>query len=453
MLGLVRVAQGNLPAAEHVFAQAFAKHPDFTVAGRNLAQVYLGEGRPDDAVSVYRAIIARDDSDLVSRQSMAEIMISQQNYAGAITELQRATAINPANPKPALTIVNLYASQKNWSQAQQTMRPLMQQFPNNLDVLDMMGRLQMATGDNAGAQATYRRATSAAPNVPLVFDRYADALAATGDWGGARDALRKAAALDPQNSNAKQKLVFAEYKLGGKAPALSAAKSLLVAGDSPSLPAQWTAAALVQDGKYPDALAMLAEASQASPSEGLTVQQAVLLARSGAAPKGVVLLKAWIAKHPDDLAAPHALGELDIAAADYPGAEAAFQAIVVKSPNDALALNNLAWLYQRRGDSRAIEYAQRAYALAPLLPAVADTYGWILLATGDIDHATRYLRMASIGLPDDPAVEYHLAAALNRMGKTADARQLLQKAIGNPAAFDGKQQASDLLRSIGGNVN
>jgi hypothetical protein len=38
--------------------------------------------------------------------------------------------------------------------------------------------------------------------------------------------------------------------------------------------------------------------------------------------------------------------------------------------------------------------------------------------------------------------------ALSKTGNNAAARQLLEKAVANPATFDGKQQASDMLHGL-----
>ncbi|HXP12076.1 MAG TPA: XrtA/PEP-CTERM system TPR-repeat protein PrsT, partial [Stellaceae bacterium] len=453
LLGLARVAQSDLTGAERIFADIYSHHPDFSVAGVNLAQVYLGEGRPEDALATYRVMIARDDGNVGMRMTMANVLVAMQRYDDAVAALQRASAIDPKNPAPGLAIANIHAAQKNWQKAVDTMRPMVQQFPNSIEVLDMMGRIQLATKDNAGALATYRRAVEVAPNNAAIYDRYAGVLALAGNWTASRDALRRAVALAPGVPGYKEGLVETEYKIGGKAGAMTAGKALISTGDSPALPAQWTAAALGRDGKFADAAALLTEAARTNPSEAVTVQLAVLTANAGDPAKSAVLLKAWIDHNPGNLSAMHTLADLYLSTGDFASAEAVFQAIQAKAPDDIIVLNNLAWLYQRRGDGRALDMARHAYRLAPLAPSVADTYGWALLSSGDVNHAMPPLRMANYAMPDDPAVQYHLAVALSKTGNNAGARQLLEKAVANPAAFDGKQQATDMLHGLAGKMN
>lgn len=453
LLGLVRIAQGNLTNAEQIFSVLYRKHPEFTVAGRNLAQVYMGEGRPADAADVYRAMIARDGDDLASHLALADVLIAMKDYAGAVSELQRANALDPSNPAANLKIANLYASQSQWNQAVNTMRPMMQQFPNNFAVLDMMGRIQTAMGDTKGAAATYRRAIEAKPNDPVAFDRYANALAGVGNWSGARDQLQMAVKLEPKSALYREELVYAEYRVAGRNPAYALAKRLAPTSESPTLATQWMAAVLIKDGKTNDGLALLAQAERVAQSEGLVIQHAAALAKAGQPAQGGELLHAWINRHPADLGAMHALADIDMSMATYPAAQAVLERIVARNPDDVVVLNNLAWIYARRGDPRARQTAARAYALSPLSPAVADTYGWILLSQGDVAHALPYLRMASYGMPDDPSVQYHFAVALSRAGKTAEARVLLQRVVAYNGSFDGKQEASALLHNLGGSPN
>ena len=88
------------------------------------------------------------------------------------------------------------------------------------------------------------------------------------------------------------------------------------------------------------------------------------------------------------------LASLDIAAKPYPAAERALETVLAKRPNDAVALNNLAWVLQLRGVERARSMAQRAYTLAPS-PESADTLGWVMTARGDAQGAVALLRQAS----------------------------------------------------------
>ena len=140
---------------------------------------------------------------------------------------------------------------------------------------------------------------------------------------------------------------------------------------------------------------------------------------------------------------------MEITAGLYDQAETHLNAVLAKNPRQGDALNNLAWLYQKRGDPRAEATAQRAYLLAPG-PESADTLGWILTSGGAPARGEVLLRIAGSQQPADPRIQYHLAVALNDTGKKADAVKVLQGVVAAKGDFDEKTQAQKLLTEPGG---
>lgn len=452
LLALVRIGQADLPGAETVLQGLIAKHPDFAAARRNLARVYMAQGRPDAAITIYRELLARNSNDVTSLVALATILAGMKDVDGAVEQLKRAGTVAPNDPTPPLEIANLYAGQKDWKNALVTLRGLVAQFSNNLDALDLMARVQFASGDSGAGLATYKRAAETAPTNPIILARYGAALATTNDFDAARKELDRAIALDPHNDAYKEQSVAIEYKRGGTDAALALARTLVPKDGPAALPAQWTAAVLVGAGKPAEAEALVAGAERDHPSSALVRQHAAIEAQEGQSAKGVALLTGWLAAHSDDLSARRALADLDLNLKNYVAAQAEFERLADKAA-DATVLNNLAWLYQHNGDPRARATARRAYAMAPLTPSIADTLGWVLVAEGDAAGGLPYLKAASFGLPNDAEVQYHLAVALSRTGKTADAREVLQQLFANNASFSSKSEATDLLRTLGGKAN
>jgi cellulose synthase operon protein C len=96
------------------------------------------------------------------------------------------------------------------------------------------------------------------------------------------------------------------------------------------------------------------------------------------------------------------------------GAIAIYEALYAKHSDSQIIANNLASLLATAHSDDAS--LQRAFTVARRLrdskqPAFQDTYGWISYRLGDYDTAVLDLKAAAAGLPHDPAVQYHLAAA------------------------------------------
>ena len=86
--------------------------------------------------------------------------------------------------------------------------------------------------------------------------------------------------------------------------------------------------------------------------------------------------------------------------------------------------------------------------LASLSREPWNRLGWIVLEKGDAKTALTYLSPASHTLPDDPVVQYHLAAALKETGKSDEARAMLEKLLQSDVAFDGRDGAKQLLSEL-----
>jgi tetratricopeptide (TPR) repeat protein len=127
-----------------------------------------------------------------------------------------------------------------------------------------------------------------------------------------------------------------------------------------------------------------------------------------------------------------------------------FSKVVELSPNNTLALNNLAWLLRDDDTGKAIEYAERAMELSPKDPLVMDTLGELLLLQGQTDRSVRLFRRASEMAPSNLNIRYHLAQALVRNGDKIEAQQILQELLKENKPFRDKEAAKELLKSLAG---
>jgi cellulose synthase operon protein C len=92
-------------------------------------------------------------------------------------------------------------------------------------------------------------------------------------------------------------------------------------------------------------------------------------------------------------------------------------------------LGSYALLLQRLNDPAALGIAEKATKLAPGQAQFADTYGWLLVQKGDLENGVRVLREARLREPNNGLIRWHLASALAKSGRTAEARDELQAAL------------------------
>ena len=126
---------------------------------------------------------------------------------------------------------------------------------------------------------------------------------------------------------------------------------------------------------------------------------------------------------------------------NYPAARDAYEQLLTISPNSLTALNNLATFYSEQfGDiGKALDFARKARDLAPNVPQIADTLGWILFKKGDYGSALPLLQEAAVKLSNLGEVEFHVGMGLYMVGQEEPSRAALQKAV--DADFPGKEEA------------
>ena len=158
-------------------------------------------------------------------------------------------------------------------------------------------------------------------------------------------------------------------------------------------------------------------------------------------------LRAWLQAHPDTPEVAQMLSQLDMKAKRFVDAQTHLDMVLAKRPDDALALNNLAWVYQQVGDARARGTAQKAYLQAPT-PDAADTLGWIMVQDKAAKAAIPLLTRASTQRPNDLSIRYHLAVALKDDGQNAEAVTVLRQLVGPVPPFEEQAAARALLADL-----
>ena len=135
-------------------------------------------------------------------------------------------------------------------------------------------------------------------------------------------------------------------------------------------------------------------------------------------------------------------GQTDNAITAYDGA-------LRLNPRNVLVANNLAvLLVDYKGDPQSL---QKAFALsrdfekdAPH-PLFLDTLGWVRFKMGQQEEALRLMKYAVAKSPEVPTLNYHLGMAYYQSGKTAEARVYLTKALKGAEAFQGRQEAEQIM--------
>jgi tetratricopeptide (TPR) repeat protein len=202
---------------------------------------------------------------------------------------------------------------------------------------------------------------------------------------------------------------------------------------------------------YKGAAAAFKQAFEREKSSALARQLADVMSQSGDAQGAVAILQGWARDNPKDLDAQAMLGLFLQQIGRPQEAIAVYEAVITNAPQkNPLLLNNLAWLYHKEGDARAQGTAKEAYDLAPSRPEIADTYGWILYNSGKKQDGLSILQQAYLAFPTQSEIGYHVAVALESLGRNDEAIGVLRKVLRDNPNSEQTPDATALLRKLGG---
>jgi Flp pilus assembly protein TadD len=128
-----------------------------------------------------------------------------------------------------------------------------------------------------------------------------------------------------------------------------------------------------------------------------------------------------------------------------------YEEILKLEPDNAIALNNLAYMLAESGGDldQALTLAQRAQQKWPKDPNVADTLGWIYIKKNLSDNAVRIFTELVTQSPEVSTYHYHLAMALFQKGDKDGARKRLNIALQKKPPKDEETKIKDLINRLG----
>jgi cellulose synthase operon protein C len=465
LIGAARVAQHDSAGAEAAFRAALARDPEFGAAAHDLAQLYLLNGRIDDARKVYSDFAARNAENVTGLLGLADIAMSEGKWSDATDLINRARTIARNDPAPGLKLITLYEMRRDWNSAKAVAGELSTRFPRNANVVAAQARTQMEAGDTGAAISSYKLAHQLSPNSAPILSRYIALLNQTKYYREARDVLREAIARDPRNASFKADLIRAEAEVGGLDAALSEARRF--AKDEPDNTQYDLISAELYEkaGRLAEAADLLKKAVAARPSDDkLTIAlsrlhghlgefaaaEAALTRRLQADPKTVVIAPALaslyqttgrpddakkvyrdlLSQKPDDIAALIALADLLTAERKWSEAAGYLGRARAAAPNDPEPGLKLVTLYALRQDwkSAAAIIAELATKFPTNLD-VLDTQARVQLASGDSDGAIITYKRAHELAPNSQMVLSRYLAVLRAAKNFREARRLLQAAL------------------------
>lgn len=449
LAGGIYVRKNDLDKAREKFEQALQINADFVPALLNMAQLEVAQGNADEGKALFERVIGLDSANVAAMLALSRLAFTEGNDAVGVKWLQSAIKARPRAIQPRLRLIDHYLVSRNFSAASVQAREFNQEMPDNAMAVDALGRVQLASGQASSAATTFRKLVKLAPTAPLAHQRLGQALIEIKNYGAAREALEKAIELSPKYAQAYVTLVLTELNQDRIEEALAIADRIEKEFPDSELADSVRGDIYLRAGRTEDAVGAFSKVFSNQPTSRNVIRlyQARIAAKQGDA--ALAGLTEWMAEHEDDNAVRFALASHYLREGDYANALKHHEIMYEDSKENEVVLNNLAWLYDRIGDKRAISLAESAYERAVESPAIKDTLGWILVRSGDVERGGKLLREAARSLPRNAEIQYHYAYLLNQQGQKEKAREILDQALrGSVRPFPELEEAKQLLHTL-----
>lgn len=448
--GAVLLAKRDVPGARKSFEKAAAIDKGYLPAAANLARLDAMEKKPGEARKRFEAVLEKDPKNIQALLAIAELRAREGASADEVAGLiGKAIAADGKAVGPRLALIGLHLNSKDTRRAISAAQEGLAALPDDPQLTFALGRAQQAAGDTDAALSTFGKLQQQQPNSPIPLLAAAEVYAQAKNNDAAIASLRKALAIKPDLIEAQVALARLQIASAKPKEALTQAREIqkqrptiamgfILEGDAHVSQKAWKEAIVA----YRSGLKVVPQSTE------IAVKLHAVYNASGARPDADKFAQQWLKDHAKDVTFRRYLAEVALGRNDYSGSLAQYRSALAIEPNNAMMLNNAAWVAAQVKDPKALEYAEQASKLAPDNPTIMDTLGVILVEKGDMARGLDLLKKATEAAPKSPGIRLNYASALVKAGQKDAARKELQalQALGDK--FSGQAAVAKLLEGL-----
>jgi len=427
-----QLASGD-PASATSTAEAWIKSaPDSATALLARGNIAATVGEPDTARSYFDNARRKAPDQAAPLMALGNLAVSRQQPEEARQHYRNAVERAPDNRQA----LQGYAELSDPDDVRATMREILEAQPEATGpklILLESALLAGETGvaDELTASLLERRSANAPsqaePLVATLYNAVAARLRQTGNPERSTEVLERARALFPESEAITLQAAAVAFASGDSTAARKLLQEAKKQNPDSAAPYLVEARHFEQQGAFPQAAELYQLADEKQASAEIANGYARALQRAGRNEEALTYLETATERYPDNAQLRLGMAVLQQSSGDEQNARANYEKLLSALPEHPVVLNNLAWLYHEDGDERAISLAQKAYELNPENAAVVDTYGWIMLKSGNHQQSVPILEKAHELQPDSEEIALHLAEAYRTVGKSSEAQRILEK--------------------------
>ncbi len=450
--GMDLLESDHFEEALHAFDFVLLKQPTNADALFHRGIALISLNRVDEAAAAYKSALAEAPAEASYHAHYGYALMLGGNPDEAIEHFDFALNIQPTNYQTKVYKACALASKRNLGQARALLEEVLDERPDDIDVLRHYGGVLSLAGDDARALQVFAAILSQNPNHVGTIGRKAELHIRGGRSGLAIRALREVVALQPGDLAAYQALLDLVANQPRSEVIVAIATEAIQAGHEDArihlhrarayMNLKQTDQAITDlrrardlDDRLPDphfllaciysetgrlrpALASIGRALHISPNdERIILTKAHIHHRMGEFSHERRLLRRLMANHPDEFEVHHMVVRSLTAEHRYSDALEILVEYLERNPAKTSARLLAAEIADKCGrNETAREMYEKVFRFCPATPVAYISYATFLIRQGDMDHASSVLANGVARHPRDAHVMTAYAAALQGEG-------------------------------------
>ena len=448
--GRIAMSQGNLDIARRQFELALEKERGFYAAVADLVALDVKEGKLGAARARLEDVRQREPGNAQARIALAALVSrSGGSKADAVKLIDEAIKARPSDPLPHAALIELHLRTGDQKMALEAAKNAVATVPENVDLLDRLGQVNLARSDTGMAMAAYTKMRDLQPKSPLPHMRMAEAHLAAKDYDAAGDSVRRALKLAPKSVEAQSIAIIVAIRKKQPAQALAIAQAVQAQRPNDPVGYKLEGELGLTLRTYDAAAAAFRKALSKSESSFIAKQLHLALIGTRNAVEANRWADSWLAKHPEDIDFIVHLGNVALGQGDLVQTEARFREVLKRRPDDALAMNNIAYAMVKTRKPGALPLAEQAAALAPQNAAVLDTLATVYIEENQLVKALETQIKAVELAPGAGELRLNLAKMLLQANHRDRALAELDKLAALGKAFGGYAEVAQMRKKLG----
>ena len=448
MVAMTFMAQDKKDQALNKLNETIARFPNDLSTTHNLARIHLEDNNLGPAKTLYLSLLEKKSSNLEILNQLAVIAAREKNKDQMMLRLIQAQERNPDKISPRIVLASQYLRANDNSEAITILNGAKTEQKKLPNYILLMAEAKLAVGEQQHAERLLKGLVSSNPEIAAAHFLLARSYSADNNAAKVRTSLQKT--LDLQPNQLAANIIMAKLDLlEGKVDAFTSRVALLDKAFPDNEQVLFLKAKIESgDNNFGGAIDTLSSLMAKTPNTEIIVDLSKNQWRSGDKQAAISSLQLWTEEHKDDSQALMLLAQFYMAENRLGEAKMTYEALNIIAGDDAIVLNNLAWLLGDTNPEQGIKYAKKALSLNSNNPFTQDTIAMLYMKSKQYDKALAYATNAAMELPKNAEVQFNYASVLAANNQKTKAKEWLNNMLKKAPTDSAKQKIKVQLEKL-----